>query len=279
MTWMEVFSLVDCIIQMVVLSAAIVAVIHQLNRRGSSVVLGFFLYALICWLLGDIYYTAMSVLKPDVRIPFGVGEIADMGVFSLMATMLYEAFRPQKVKAAFELFLTVIFSLSMIVLWIAWSGEWIKDIVGGIPYGFYMCIVILSAKKSGAFRSWEQCAIGFSAFTVLTCQSLVFFLPKPYSVIVDDIAYGIMIVGIVCLLIKNARMLRKGLAEQTPEAARAALATACFSFIWILNCMYGSYEPLYTAEDLTYTIMAVIATRAVILTDECSRFEAAEQES
>ena len=54
MAWTDVFSIIDTILQIVVLAVSVYIVIWRMSERGSSVVLGFFLYALICLLLSDL---------------------------------------------------------------------------------------------------------------------------------------------------------------------------------------------------------------------------------
>ena len=274
MAWMDTFSLIDTILQIVVLAFSAYIVVSRMSNRGSSVVLGFFLYALICMLLSDLHWAVLIALKPDYRVPFSVGEIADMGAFLLLATMLNEAFREVKAKTGFVLFLSVVFSLSVIALWIGWAGEWVKNIVGGIAFGYFMCIVVVAVEKSAVLKPFEEVLVGMSAYVLVVVQSSIFVLPEGTNKKVDILCYCLMGISCVLFVIKCMIVFRKALRERTSSNARAALAFASLCIVWIQNTMYSSEEPFYTIVDLLLTFMILVLLMSVLLVDDAARCKA-----
>ncbi len=274
MAWTDVFSIIDTILQIVVLAVSVYIVVWRMSDRGSSVVLGFFLYALICLLLSDLNWAVLITLKPDFRVPFGVGEIADIGTFLLLATMLNEAFHEVKAKTGFVLFLSVVFSLAVIALWIGWAGEWIKSIVGGVAFGYFMCIVIIAVKKAAVLKPVEEVLIGLFAYALLILQSIIFVLPQSMGKKVDILCYIFMGVSCVLLVVKCLTIIRKAAHERSLRSARAALAFTSLCVVWIQNTLYSSAEPFYTIVDILLSFMIMVLVMSVLLVDEAARYEA-----
>ena len=74
--WFDLFS---TLLQIAVVAFAFIRIVPQMRRSGKSVILVFFLYALICLLLSDIYWISLSVVHPDERLPFSISDVADIG--------------------------------------------------------------------------------------------------------------------------------------------------------------------------------------------------------
>ena len=75
-------------------------------------------------------------------MPFAVDEIADSAAILLLSTGLVADKKVDRTARAGELIFTVMFSLSNVALWICWSGEWLQDIIFGIPYSYFLWLII-----------------------------------------------------------------------------------------------------------------------------------------
>ncbi|MBO4324088.1 MAG: hypothetical protein J5845_01640 [Lachnospiraceae bacterium] len=261
----------DNVSQVAALIFAVVMVVRWLRNKGNSVVLGFLLYALVCLLISDIYWNAMSYLKPDLRIPFAASEIADIGTVLFLAAMLSEIYQDYRVKIGWETVCAAVHGAVSICLWTAWAGEWFKNVVGGIPYVYYLFVVVWSSKKIQPFRRYQKILIGIGIFALDIIQIIGLVSSEKITDLMNYISYGTIIFGIILLMIKLIHMLRRAYRERSYEWSRKTLAAALVTLVWVQNGMYMSYDPFYSIEDIGFTFTVLIIVCAVFCVHETAR--------
>lgn len=264
----DIVSYIITILQMAVLGVLIFMVGRKLKYEGSSVVLCFCLYALICILLNDLYWLASDILKPDIRIPYGAGDIADSGTFLLFASMLGVIYKKEKIKYGIETLLVIGFSIAVTVLWIGWTDEWLKNIVGGITFAFFMWQVIIAVKKSGALNRIEAVLLGVLSYAVITVMSTSLYIDEETQLTLDTIGNIILVTGMVLILAKSVTVFRKAIKTKTTEDAKKLLAVNFLAMIWTLNATYMCEDPLYSIEDLIYTGLLAMMLISLFMTME-----------
>ena len=224
-------------------------IIVHLIRRGShskySIVTVFFIYGIVCLLLSDTYWLVHGLLRSDNRIPFSVNEIGEMGTDLLFASMLGAVFKGRFAKPGLETLLTALFMLAATALWIGWTGEWVKDILSGIVFGFFACSTVRALKCSGALSKTERRLLPVLAFLLAAMQGMTFAFPGTVGKIFDILCYVLMFAVIVLLLPKTVKAVRKAFAGRDTETSLQCAALSFFSFAWTLNTMYMSSEPMY----------------------------------
>ena len=90
-----------------------------------------FAFAMISYLLSDLYYLIYDFIRPDTRMPFAANEIAECALILLLSAGL-EVLPEKKGKIIYKaLVFSVLFICANIALWIVWSGEWVQDSVFG----------------------------------------------------------------------------------------------------------------------------------------------------
>lgn len=251
------------LLQVMVLVFSVVMIVRWLRIFGNSVVLGFLLYAYVCILISDIYWSAMVILKPELRIPFAASEIADMGASLFLAAMLGEVFQNYRVKIGWETVLTALHGLISIFFWTVWAGEWFKNIIGGIPFVYYLFVVVWSAKKIQAFSNFEKIAITAGIYLLNILQGIG-LLVESVTEIMNYICYAIIGTGSILLCIKTYRAIRKAYREHAPELGRKALAIAMVTLVWVQNGMYMSEDPYYSIEDIGFTVSVLFILYSVL---------------
>lgn len=264
----DVVSYIITILQMAVLGGLIFMVGRKLQNDENSVILCFCLYALICILLNDVYWVVSDILKPDIRIPFGAGDIADLGTFLLFTTMLGEVYKKEKIKYGIEVLLVTGFSVGVMFLWINWTGEWLKNIVGGIPFAIFMWGVIKAVKKSGVLNKIEAVLLGILSYSVIIIMVISVLVREDIGCIFDDIGNIIMAVGIVLLLVKIIFVIRNAEKTKTVADAKKLLAVNFLAIVWTLNATYMCKDPLYSIEDLIYTCLLALMPISLFMTME-----------
>ena len=255
---MDVFTTITYALQLTVLICSVFLVARQFRFQRNSVVLGFFLYGLVCFLLNNIYWNSMNVLKPDVRIPYGVDDITETGAFLLFATMLAELYRDTSVRAGKEFSFTILYVIYSIILWNGWTGEWLRNLIGGVAFWYYLYVIILALKKSKALKKTETAVLAALAVFSSILQGVQFFVSPGIEMAIDVACNILLGTGMIWLLIRGVFALRKTRRERTQETARAALAITFGSVVWIQNGSYMTKDPMYTIEDFVLAFCLVL---------------------
>lgn len=229
---------------------AVVAVLSVRNlsfRRSMAPV--YFTFGLVSALMSGLYWVAYDLLRPELRMPFAANEFGEMGWFLLLASALNAVFRGRFAAARRETVCAVLFVAASTALWIAWSGEWLQDVMAALSFGYFLCVCVRSMKQSDALSRWEWRLLGGFAAGILALQGLTtFLLPEPWKTFADYAAYAVMFTMLICAMVKLIRtMVRK----ENP-AAQFALA-ASFLACCISN-MYMSEGVFYLAALPFYMV-------------------------
>ena len=101
------------------------------EKRDARTVL--FAFAVASVLLSNLYWLAYDILRPGTRMPFAANEIGEWALFLLLGAAVRT--QPEAPSAKREVFCAALFTAANVALWIAWSGEWIQDILTGAAFG------------------------------------------------------------------------------------------------------------------------------------------------
>lgn len=241
--------------------AVLLFVLHRafrLVRQGNrSMPAVFFAFATATFLVSDLYWLAFVLLKQDARLPFMPSDVADNGVLLLMGSIVASAFRGRKEKTTALVVAAAAFALVNVALWIAWSGEWVKDVIGALPFAYLVYFAARGMKLSGALRRWEWTALGVGCAVLIAIEIAMLFCPKPLYTALDAVCNALLSAGTALLFWESIRALRSGAdAERSISLAVAAEA-------WCLCFMYMSAEPVWFAADMLCTAAFMLMLRAV----------------
>ena len=76
------------------------------------------------------------------------------------------------------MFFAALFTAANVALWIAWSGEWIQDILTGVAFGYFLCSLTARIKQAVGFPAWKRRILGVSCLALITVLTAIFFVPK-----------------------------------------------------------------------------------------------------
>ncbi len=233
------------------LAAVSVLCVRKLPFRRSIAPV-FFLFAMVSYLISTAYWAAYDLLLPDTRMPFAANEFGEIGLFLLLASMLNAVFRGRFAFARWETLCAAIFAAASVVLWIAWSGEWLEDVLVGVSFGDLLCVCARSLKQSKALSGIEWRLLGLLVLLLLLLQGGTFFLPSALAAAADYGAYGVLFFIQLYALGKTIRAIRR---KQDP-ALLTALAVSCFA--WAISTMYMSAGFFYVAAQICTLIAPVL---------------------
>lgn len=230
---MTVLSKAAGVLQCMMSVFLIVRSVRRLPFRRSMASV-FFTFALVSLLMSSLYWLAYDLLRGDARMPFAANEFGEIAAFLLLASTLGAVFRGRFVEARAETVLAGLFAACSAVLWIAWSGEWLEDILVGLAFGYYLCACVRALKQTGALSRAEWIVLGTLAGFLLLLQCATFVLPADRKTAADLTAYCVMFAALAFLLRKLADCLfhRRG--------AERLLALSFSVFGWAASTMYMS---------------------------------------
>jgi len=214
--------------------------IHLVGKHRNSTMTVFFTFGTFSLLLSAFYWITYDIMKPGIRMPFAGNEIGECAGFLLLAEALASVFRLSSADTKKEVIGTALFCAASVALWIAWSGEWVQDILSGLAFGYLLCTVASAVKKSGALskRAWRFGS--FSAALLIAVQVSIFFVPEPLKHPLDLFCYALM------FCVSTYITLRYILAVRSGENSKTVLSLAFCGFGWVISSMYMSTGIFYT---------------------------------
>ena len=206
----------------------------------------FFAFAVASVLLSNLYWLAYDILRPGTRMPFAANEIGEWAVFLLLGAALPT--QPEVPSAKREVFCAALFTAANVALWIAWSGEWVDDILTGAAFGYFLCSLVARIKLEEVFPVWEWRLFGASCPVIVAVQTAIFFVPEPIKQPFDLFCYCLLFAVVAVLLIRAFWTLRSS--GQPSSAVLEAFA----AFAWATITQYMSSGGFYVAALFLSTL-------------------------
>ena len=248
------FSIIALMVQTAVLLALISWTVRILIRVRFSEPVAFTAFALACLLMSDLYWIAWALLEPEARLPFAVNEIGECAMFLLLAAALRTQLADGPRFAEVRTLLPALFTACNVGLWIAWSGEWMQDVVTGLTLGYYLVMAVRLTLEDHALPGKAWIGLGALSALLVLLQALTFLAPKAAATL-DALCYGLMAAGVLGLLIRCVRAVR--------GQERAALSLTFGSYGWGLICLYMSSGVPHTLILLCLTVLLTLMVISV----------------
>ena len=250
------------IIRTVVDVAEIILLIYMIVRslqmekpRSLFVSIIYFVMGAMALTLDLMYWMLfVATTPPEVRLPFSADVIAENAAFLLFAASIKSMFNGKLKLLTKETAATAVFIACNTALWYGWSGELLQDLVGGVIFGYLLCVALNAARQRGILKSRVVKVTVPLAVIIVIIEALPFFIPG-ITVIADAIAYTLIIASCVIYVFMTARMV-KGNASGIDSFPVSALCS-----VWCFTCMYMCSEPVYFIPD----ILSVISLQMMML--------------
>lgn len=246
---------------MAVLAVFMFLSIRLLLKHTDSLTAVFLSFIFSLWFLADIYWLVYDILRPDVRMPFAANEIGEAGMLLMIAALINSAVPNGSRAAIKELVCTVIFAVFNVVLWIAWSGEWIQDIITGLVLLWLLSSAVCSLKVVHALTKAEWISFGIYCAALLAGQGLTFLFEDPVKTRIDIGCYVLISLGILYWLVKLFMSYKRN------HSAKKLMALAVTNLAWIIVSLFMSsgviYTVYYNIETLSVALMYIAAEKVV----------------
>ncbi len=223
-----------------VLLLVLIGTICMLRSGQHVLVLAFFAFAVACTLFSTLYWLAYDLIRPGTWMPFAANEICEWALFLLLASSLRAAF-PQGISLKKAWLPAVLFAAVNTALWIAWSGEWVQDILTGLSIGWFLCVLIACLLASGVLSRAEWIGLGAGTILLIAAQLMTFIVPA--SAQVFDMIGSVILFAIDAWIIVNMILSIKK-ADSTKRSLCLSFAALAWSEIamymsggWVYNVM------------------------------------------
>ena len=215
-----------------------------LEKREARMVL--FAFAVASVLLSNLYWLAYDILRPGTRMPFAANESGEWALFLLLGAALNT--QSERLNAKREMLFSALFTAANAALWIAWSGEWVDDILTGAAFGYFLCSLIAQIKLAEVFPVWEWRLLGISCPVIIAAQTAIFFVPEPMKRPLDLFCYCLLFAVAAVFLIRAVRSLGNG------ERSSSAVLHAFAAYAWTTITQYMSSGWFYITALMLATL-------------------------
>ena len=254
----------ELIVNILQIPVAMGVVVTAARKTGKSrgLFAAFFIYGMISLVLEDVYWIAYDLLRPELRMPLAADEIAGCAVILLLGSALSTRLGDRRDQKGLALILSVVFTFANTAIWIAWTNEWLQDIVSAVPCVYFMYILLLGLMNTGAVgkaeRRWAVMAI--SAVLILYIAGTL------VQGAVSDGCYntGLILMNIITilLLIKTVLMPRFGCSNE------ARLFSAFAVFFYSRLAIYLSWDMFYPIALFTNILTLPLMLWSVLAIEE-----------
>ena len=200
-----------------------------------------FLFAMASLLLSDSYWIVYTLMRPDTRMPLAANEIAENASFLLLAAALDAKFRDNRIFAGWEMLFAAVFAAVCAALWIIWTGEWVQDIVGGIAFGYLLCICARTLKQTEALKKQEWKLLGLCSGVIVILLLAANYAPESAVRPLEILSFILMLAVLFWLLKKALRTVKNG------SDTKAGMALSFSLYAWSVSTMFLSYDWVYIA--------------------------------
>ena len=258
---MELFLVGTNLLQTAVLAALVFLSIRLLLKKTGSLTAVFVSFFFALWFLADIYWLVYDILRADARMPFAANEFAEAAMMLTLAAALNSAV-PHGTRAAVrQVICGALFAVSNVVLWIAWSGEWVQDVITGLAFIWFVSSAVCSLKVVHDLSKKEWVLLGGLCVLLIVGQGLTFFFEEPFKSSIDTGCYVLLSLIILYWLVKLI------ISYKRKHSAQRLMSLAVANTVWIIVAIFMSSGLIYTIyfnlETLTGVFVFLAASKVV----------------
>lgn len=248
-------------LQIAVFAGLLVFSIRLIRESGQSITAVFFAFMVALWLLTDLYWVIYDLMRPDRPMPFAANEIGEAAAFLMMAAVLSSVIGHGAHKAGWQGAGAIIFSVCNAALWIAWSGEWIQDMMIGASFTFLLYTLARCLRARYALSRGEWIGLGAGCALLVLGEALTFAGNDGLKAALDTGCSLLLAAGIIFWMWKNGKAWKS-------KAAPDGLLCLSFALLcWAITAKYLSegywYLAFMTVETVTLPFAYLSVTKAV----------------
>jgi len=234
-------------LQIVMLALLLALSIRMIGKGGGSLAAVHLSFCLALWLMGDLYWIVYDLMRPESRMPFAANEIGEAAVFLMLAAIINFVMAGGTHPPVAYTIGAVLFGIGNTALWIAWSGEWIQDILIGTVFTWLLYSIVRSLVSLQILSGWQWTLLCMLCIGLIAGQSLLFFVENIAGTVIETGVYVILLTGIIFFVYRLIQSYKK---KDEP----GVLLTVAFALIaWVVLGKYMS-------EGIAYNVFLLLET-------------------
>lgn len=247
MSFETVFGNIISILSLTVTISIIILSVRKLTEKKNKVLSVFFTFAMVSYFMSEVYYFAYNFLIPDTRMPFAANEIAEASMILLLCAVLETTLgKDRKFNIPAFIFSTVFIGAN-IALWILWAGEWAKNIIFGLPYIYFLYLLIKGVMKTKAASGKEIIIAVVLSTIILAGEAIAPAMNDTLKPIIEISCYPFMYILWILICVKTITTLRKENKNQGE-----AIYLSFTLHIWTMLLMFMSADIFYNIANIMY---------------------------
>ena len=172
-------SFIIAFYNMIVVIAIVGGLIRMILNGYRTMTVIFYTFGMASLSLSYVYWFVYDIIKPTERLVFAANEVSEWAYFLMLGSTLMYAVKSVRKSDLSEYIGVFFFTIVNVVLWIAWTGEWVQDTVTGLVLAYWAYHLVRGLKQSQALvrREWVGLWVLFSM--VVGAQAVTFIPNAP----------------------------------------------------------------------------------------------------
>ncbi len=251
----SVYDYIPTIICFIICVYILVSLYRTAIKEGRSLKLILFAFAVAGLLLSSLYWVAFDLLYPTERMPFAANEIAECALFLSLAATLATMLTSSIKAAKWEIGFAILFMAANVALWIAWSGEWLQDIITGIVFGYFLInlVRLLKETEKESLTVPVRVVIALFCVMIVAANAATFFVPESLTARHDLAAY------ILLSIVEGYLMIRVILSLWKKSEPRVCVSLSFSLVAWSLIFMYMSAGMFYNIANICLSLSFLLS--------------------
>ena len=239
---LETLSRILDVVDLLATAGIVAAAVFCFRRKQPSLTVAFFCFAMVSLLLTNAYWLAHSLIRPNMRMPMTANTIGECAVFLLLSAALNSVFTGSRLSLSPQVACAALFAAASVVFWLIWSEEWFQDILGGIVFGYFLCVCVHHVRRTGTLSRKEWIVLG-----VVSAVYMGLFAMSIYSgsSVYESAGYVLMFMTMLYFLGKAFRCIRRMESTDRQIVLSVAAYACCISGVYMSSgCWYIAAELL-----------------------------------
>ncbi len=219
----------------------------------NSLPVSLFSFALISFVIQSLYWIVYNILRPDTWMPFSAEEIAGSAVLLLLGSCLVNAFPKEEKLNIAALVISFLFIGLNAALWILWSGEWVQDIVFGLPY-VYILYVIIAGMWGKKLLNKSETVVLLAGLVLIYVLCFISTFATENIILINNVFYGLLFLYTAFVLFVDYR----AAFCKKKSGVVGAMYLSFMSFVWTGLAIYMCAGVFYGIANIC-NILAIPA--------------------
>ena len=208
--------------------------------------------------VGEWYWIAHLLMAKGSIYPFSAIDVGEVGYELLYGAALNAALGLADVPDRGALTISGVFSAISAGLWVAWTGAWAKDILGGLSLWFLTYAIVRGIRRLGGSTLHCACQLAGIGVAIALLQVGAVCDLGGMGATLDALCNVGWLAGGVLLLAEMRILWRHDFVDDRFSCC------SFLGFLWFHCATYLCYEPFYFAMVLCATIMAALSYQSLV---------------